>query len=1040
MSIRTAAVFGLALLAALLVLVPARAQQIHRHTFSNRQPALVRGDSNLQVTEDEHDISTLSFKSQPSSEHIKLTSDAGTTDSAYIHYFYETPPAPINELLTATVWVKGTKAGAQIRARVVFPKEPDPNRPEEPLTSVLLGDVYDEAKTWRKLTLTNAPELLAKHMPVLRTKVGHDVNPQGAYIDRIILNLYSGPGPLDIWIDDLDIGPVQPKPAASVIPAVGTRTTPSGTPTSIMRPGASTAKTRTVTQMSGQIFVDGKPYFMRAIRHSAGTPLYPLREAGFNTIWFPGNADPEALKVATDEGLMIVPTLPAINRLRLDTVSRQDEADRYAGLFQKFLANDSVLFWDIGSRYTNDKIEVVEETVKLVKSLPIAKRPVGADVWDDFQSYSQHLDVIGAHRWPLFTSLELLQYRDWLAQRRRLTATTKSVFYTWIQTHMPDWYTALLTGNAEVDKFEDPVGPQPEQIRLLTYLSVAVGARGLGFWSDRFLSDTHHGRDRLLGLALLNSELDMLAPLLTGTTGENSIEWVKTSHPNVEAAVLYRDKGILVLPMWLGAGSQYVPEQGALPSLTLTLKLVPESADPWLISPAGIKCLRTSTKKVPAGTELTIPDFDLVAPVVFTADLSEKGLVAKWQDYNRTHAKLAAQWALDLAAEEYWKVVPIHERLTKMGVEIREADALLKESRRLYSAAQKFHADGVHDKAHAIATSALRPLRILMRDHWQKAVATLGTPSASPYAVSFYTLPQHWELARQVQSGKTGANNLLGGDFELGGPAPKTGRRVEDMPGWSARAGAIGTDRVVMAAAVVPSQGLDDNRVPRKTSEVMVEPAYRILPLYKPGRKIVPSDEGYVPPGPAPGSNCLKLEVRPKLVTGRDGKPLENVPILEKTFLAADSAPVRLPPGTLVRISAWVKIPTPIASSPDGVLFYDDACGEPLSIRITRTCDPASLRLDPMLQRHNCWQHFQLYRHVPASGQIAATFALTGIGTVYVDDVRIEPLSKPQNPVVGSPSGVRQASGTTPKWLGAGETRTSLTPNGAPTVPTVPLP
>ena len=35
----------------------------------------------------------------------------------------------------------------------------------------------------------------------------------------------------------------------------------------------------------------------------------------------------------------------------------------------------------------------------------------------------------------------------------------------------------------------EPIGPQPEQIRLLTYLGLAAGCRGLAFSSDRFLED-----------------------------------------------------------------------------------------------------------------------------------------------------------------------------------------------------------------------------------------------------------------------------------------------------------------------------------------------------------------------------------------------------------------------------------------------------------------------------------------------------------------------------------------------------------------------
>src|SRR5438132_14205208 len=94
---------GVAAVAAIGVvfgLVPARGQQIHRHSFAGRQTALVRGDANVRVEEKEHDISNQSFHSQPSSEHVKLIADAGTGDAAFIHYYYDTPPAPVTELLS----------------------------------------------------------------------------------------------------------------------------------------------------------------------------------------------------------------------------------------------------------------------------------------------------------------------------------------------------------------------------------------------------------------------------------------------------------------------------------------------------------------------------------------------------------------------------------------------------------------------------------------------------------------------------------------------------------------------------------------------------------------------------------------------------------------------------------------------------------------------------------------------------------------------------------------------------------------------------
>src|SRR5205085_2666507 len=102
----------------------------------------------------------------------------------------------------------------------------------------------------------------------------------------------------------------------------------------------------------------------------------------------------------------------------------------------------------------------------------------------------------------LFTSLELTKYKEWLMQRRTLTGG-RPVFWTWVQNHLPDWYAANIASRP-VDRganpelaFADPIGPHPEQVRLLAYISLACGCRGLGFWSDRYLADSHHGRDRL---------------------------------------------------------------------------------------------------------------------------------------------------------------------------------------------------------------------------------------------------------------------------------------------------------------------------------------------------------------------------------------------------------------------------------------------------------------------------------------------------------------------------------------------------------------
>ncbi len=961
------AVAVLAVLGVGFALVPAQGQQIHRHGFAGRQTVLQRGDANIRADEKKHEISDQSFKSQPTSEHIQLVCDAATGDSGFVHYYYETPPAPVTPVLSAGVWLKATKSGAQLRARVVFPKEPDPTRPEAPLTILIVGTTYTKPRQWEKLTLENVPELLGKHLPAIRAKSGRDVNIGDAFIDRLVLNIYSGAGPVDVWIDDLDIGPVRPvaRPDqdGAKVPA-----TPAGQPK-----GGVAGRGRDVQQRGGQLLVDGEPHFFRAIRHT-GTPLHVLRSAGFDAVWLPHDSTAEVIEEASREGWFVIPSAPRVNFADVNG----GPGDAIFDVFRRKFNNADVLFWDLGGGLTNSQEQIVNWSAAEIKKID-RRRPIGGDLWDGFQSYSSYLDVVGAHRWPLFTSLELVKYRDWLAQRRAL-AGPQPVFWTWVQNHLPEWYIANIV-NRPVDRgagppvdaeaFTDPIGPHPEQVRLLAYISVACGCRGLGFWSDRFLADSHQGRDRLQGMALLNSELRMLSPLLlsAGMSGART-QWLNTSHPNVKAALIAGQRGLVLLPIWLGPGDQYVPAQGAVTGLTVVVPNVPDGYDPWHITPAGVTCLRHRAVKTSTGTLLTIDEFDLVAPIVFTDDLKPDGLIVWWQDETRRYGRHAARWALDLAAAEYEKVRAVHVKLTEMGVQIRGGEQLLEETHRYYNESQRHFANELYDKAYLDATRALRPLRVLMRAHWQQATATLDVPTASPFAVSFFSLPQHWELARDVQASLPSPSVLKAGDFELSGTIPKTGVVVSALPGWSARSGSNASDRVLVAAGIVPSDKLAD---PTPEKAAQEEPRG----LYAPGRPIVRADEGYLPPAPELGGGVLKLEVRSKVVKDRDGKVVPFVQPLERTFLAVDSSPVRLAPGTLVRVSGWVKVPEAIRGTADGALFYDDAGGEPLAVRVSQTAG---------------WKQFHLYRRVPQTGQISVTLALTGIGVAYFDDVRIEPL------------------------------------------------
>jgi hypothetical protein len=881
------------------------AQQVQRDGFENLAVRWVKGNADAPFRETAHALTDQTAHIGQHSEHIQLTAESGT----FIHYFYTIKRAPVTDELTASVWVRANRPGLQLMGRLVLPRERDPRSPDTQPTTLLRGDLYQQAGRWQRLELRSPVKLAREQQQFMRAEFKRDVDFTDAYLDRLVLNVYGGPGLTEVWIDDLEVGPVVEATPFQTTSRPVDRTGPGALATP-RRPGSR------VEFKGDRLEVDGKPFFIRGIRHS-DTPLSALRDAGFNTVWFDYRTAPAVLDEASRLGMKVVMSLPVTADDRRLTAN-----DGLAAEINRLLGGDGVLFWDLGGGLVEEQKEQVRRAVQVVRAAD-AQHPLGIDAWDGLEPYSRTVDLMGSHRWPLMTALELPQYREWLDQRR-LLARFGTFTWTWVQTHLPDWYTTLVYDRPGTAGFDEPIGPQPEQVRLLTYLALASGCRGLGFWSDRFLANSHQGRDRLLGLALLNLELQMLEPALVSA---RSPRWIDTSIPDVKAAVLRTDQGVLVLPMWLGKGAQFVPGQSAAAKLTMVVPEVPPNTQPWLISPVKVHALEY--QRVLGGTSVTVPQFGLTAAVLFTAENGATGAIVRLEDQARRMREKAAYFAHDLAAVELDKAAGVETQLEQAGHTLPDGKPLMEEARKRLRACVESYNNRAYGTSYDQAHQSLQAVRILMRAQWEQATKGLDSPVASPYAVSFFTLPRHYQLMEQVKQAAVGPNVLRGGDFELS-----------------------------------PDQVAETWTVQEACLDAVEMRALRVAEL------------------PKEGKQCLMLEVKPRT-------PALAPRALERTFLAINSPAVRLQPGTRVKVSGWVRIPQPITGSVDGALFYDSAGGEPLAVRLTGTTG---------------WKQFTLYRWVPASGLMNVTLALTGLGTVYFDDIRIEPLQE-SRPVPGAAGG-----------------------------------
>jgi hypothetical protein len=115
------------------------------------------------------------------------------------------------------------------------------------------------------------------------------------------------------------------------------------------------------------------------------------------------------------------------------------------------------------------------------------------------------------------------------------------------------------------------------------------------------------------------------------------------------------------------------------------------------------------------------------------------------------------------------------------------------------------------------------------------------------------------------------------------------------------------------------------------------------------------------------GNSGLRLSVR--------GEDPDNPPAVVETppvWITGPALPVEA--GQLVCIQGWVHVPAAVTGSVDGLLIIDSLSGEALARRIRQT---------------NGWRQFTVYRAAPESGRMTLTFALSGLGEVWIDDVTV---------------------------------------------------
>ncbi len=990
--------------------------------FETPQPSWQREYTDGAINLQAQDRSERAAHGGRLSEHFQFE----TTSGNQFFVSYATPRVPVSDDLSVSVFVRANRGGVQIYGRVVLPADIDPET-KAPSFVMVPGTIFDEPDRWQKLELVHMLPSMERLARVLRASSRRPVRLDGAYVERVVVNLLDSPGQSEVFLDDLEISPVP-----EAVLAAWSKSQSSGDARALGRGGALAVKGP--SQDQGRVRLERNllekrgsqqrffPWFPTAIDAPGANPV-ELRRAGFDVLVDDGQMDPKRLKSMTDGGVLLMK--------RLTGATTSEGPHRLLDQITAYPLRKSVAFWHIGDRLGRQReIKTREEELARFRESLTAIRGlddddshlVTANVEGELPLFARAplgLDVIGFQPRMWASAQTLLESYEYLHQRRLLTVRSNlgGLFWAWIQAMTPPEVVRNIWG----DNTPPPWGVppvQPEQLRLMTYLALSEGYRGLGFVGDADLTRADGpGRALLIEMSFLNLEIDICEQILAENdktiriynvfdpdplpVPSNAVQLPSKKPPQKPelkprgelrgAAVALRDrKGSLLLVGDYSAGTEFQPGQLAADTVVIT-PILPAGSQAFEITPGEVRVLEP--ERVPGGRRFTLDEFDTTSMILCTGDL---GLYEHARSIVDALRHIAVPLAIEQALIMHKAVTETHVRLAADGHQFRskvdlkmrrlagiekpppDVDDLLAKSMEHIKSAREATDRQDYSVAWSEAQRAKRTLRVIMRGYWDQAwgAFTRAAESINPDGPKDEDeSPKRVEITPKVKldaplllqqvacppiiSFYTLPEFYIWVDWIKGRPGYRFGRnRVPS--------GSFDDPDLITADGWVDVSYQLEGIVAKITTVSRAEANGKALGKNRPNRDQLAPDN-------ANSTRVVKLQVLPE-------KQEELDTILPKFFdfpvAAIRSPPIPVEANNLIRISVLVKRPYQSSSGLGGVIVRDSIGGEQFQYRTSGPLPSFSRVL--------------LFRKAPADGSFTVTLGLAGYAEAYFDDLRVE--------------------------------------------------
>ncbi len=969
-----------------------------RDGFETPRPVWNREQTDATITLQVHDRSDRAAHEGRTSEHFQFSAELGSG----FYFSYPLPKVPVTDKLKSNLYVRANRAGIQLFARVVLPSDTDPQT-NQPSFLLVPGSIYESVDRWERLEVSDLRVSLERQARVLRASTRRPVSLEGAYIERLVVNLFAGAGETEVFLDELSVGPVPAELVAALGEAGGgdgeaDPAEPEGQPAEIK----GTSPVYFPRNRLKRRAEDGqyRDWFFTAI-HAPGADVTALRVAGFDVLIDDIGADPKRFRQAVDKGFLLMP------RMGRDSGGDPIDPLTIVKAASAFPFRDAVMAWDLGDHLgrhadpADRKAERdrVRQTISKMRTLPAGASRITTGIYeDDLELSSKGVPKLGMYgiRPPIWaTAIDPINSYVFLRQRRNLTVLSNAgaLFWAMLPLSATPAVSSNVWGHDVPPSWGAPV-IQPEQIRWMTYAALSSGYRGLAFQGDADLTRAP-GRPLLLEMALLNAEIDLCESILANGTDPYPVYRAfdpdpPLIQPNSSAgqrptkkpeagpvmsifcnAIGTRDKKtVLLLAADYAGGAQFQPSQSARNDVTITV-IAPENAEAYEITPGRFTYLEH--KRDVGGMRITLKEFDTTSLILVTTDMALKDRVEAVINSIRPRAvqlaieqaELKYQWVGEingrLATEGHYLIQEKERKQRRMNggpLVTDEADLLAKAAESI-KAARDYAERLDWDNAWSEARRASRPLRILMRGHWanaRDAMERANTPAQDLANENLIKLNRVKKVGPPL--GLQGVSSPPLASFNM---LPQHYRWVEWMK--SANFG----------PNLIPSGSFDE-------PELMGEIGWNNVGYQVDGRDFV--YEFIAADNNVPGK-MIKITTKTKSGVDIDTLP----PFVDYPIAALRSPPVKVSEGQFLRISVFARRNKPTVEGIGGVIVRDSIGGEALQY-VSNEAMPKRTRI-------------VLFRRVPADGEMTVTLGLAGADNVFFDNLEVQTVEAP--PVYQAP-------------------------------------